>query len=186
MMRQNLVAHCQKGSADKIYMACIRVDNTTGKFTVIGKWGRRGTANLQQQVKLQTSNENAAVAEQRRLFEAKLKKGYVDIESPAYRGPLHGQSPDIRANLEGGTPIQQPRKTPVRKTPTPKPAAPVDDEPIELIVECLDNAGIEHQFDKGIEYVAELHTEPGLVWVYDKLGEKQECFTERFKKVADA
>ena len=184
MIRANLVAHCTKGSADKIYMACIRED-TLGHYTVIGKWGRRGATNLQQQVKLQTPNENAAVAEQRRLFEAKLKKGYVDIESSAYSGGLTFSSSEVRNNIEGNAPTQ--RKRPTRKAKAPKPkAAPKQEEPEEIIVECLDNAGIEEKFDKGIEYVGETHTDSALVWVYDKMGEKQECFKERFKKVADA
>lgn len=181
--KQNLVAHCQMGSSDKLYMACIRVEGGTGQFTVIGKWGRRGTANLQQQVKLQTGNEAAARAEQRRLFEAKLKKGYIDITSPAYSGPLTMHSPDVVRNLEGpgNTPVAPKPKKKVPSVAKPAPVAPQT----EIIVECIDNAGLEEWFDMGIEYVGEVHSDPALVWVYDKVGEKQECFKERFKKVAN-
>jgi len=149
MANRNLVAHCSKGSSDKVYMACVRHNPSAGNFTVIGKWGRRGRSNLQQQIKLTTANESAAVAEQRRLFEAKLKTGYVDIESPAYGGPLSMNSPEVKQNLEGGGAAapMMPKSKPKPK-PKPKPVTP--DTPQEVIVECVDNAGMEDKFDQGI------------------------------------
>jgi predicted DNA-binding WGR domain protein len=179
MSKRNLVAHCQKGSSDKLYMFCLR-EASDGTFTVIGKWGRRGRSNLQQQVKMTGQPESTAVAEQRRLFAAKLKKGYVDIESPDYVGPLTFSSREIADNLEKEPGSKRPRKRPT--PPTPAPTAPAD-AGREFIVECQDNAGMEDKFDAGIEYVAESHDDPNLVWVYDKLGERQECFSERFKEV---
>jgi predicted DNA-binding WGR domain protein len=163
-----------------MYMACIRV-RAGDEFTVIGKWGRRGKSNLQQQIKLTTGNEAAAIAEQRRLFEAKLKKNYVDIESSEYSGPLSMQSSEVSRNLEG--PVKMAKKVPAPKKPTkirPKPPEPED---LEIIVECRDNKGIEDKFDAGIEYVGEKHKDKKMVWVWDKLGEKQECFSDRFKVV---
>jgi len=184
MIKQNLVAHNSKGSADKIYLACVRV--AAGQYTTIGKWGRCGRSNLQQQVKLQTGNESAAVAEQRRLFEAKLKTGYIDIESPAYSGPLTMSSQEVRPNLEGGGNSSEPTKPRKPKKPRqPKPPPPVANAGEEVIVECVNNAGMEDKYDAGIEYVGERHSDVTLLMVYDKFGVKQECFADRFKEVPE-
>jgi len=177
-MKRNLVAHNQEGSSDKLYMFCIRRDRSGG-YTVLGKWGRRGKKNLQQQTKLTTNNEAAAVAEQRRLFKSKLKRGYVDIESPDYTGPLSMASPEVKANLEGSDVVVAPK-------PKPPKSKPKTNDSGEVIVECVDNSGMEDKFDAGIEYVGEIHDDDSLVWVYDKLGHRQECFAERFKVLENA
>jgi hypothetical protein len=55
----------------------------------------------------------------------------------------------------------------------------------DTVVECVDNSGMEDQFDKGVEYV--LDSKKGdFFTVYDKLGVKQECFGDRFKEVVGA
>lgn len=48
------------------------------------------------------------------------------------------------------------------------------------VVKCIDNTGIEDKFDKGIEYVCEMHDDINMIYVYDKFGQKQECFRDRF------
>jgi predicted DNA-binding WGR domain protein len=45
---------------------------------------------------------------------------------------------------------------------------------------CVDNSGIEDRFDIGIEYLVENHADKGMVYVYDKLGRKDEYFRIRF------
>jgi len=49
------------------------------------------------------------------------------------------------------------------------------------IVECIDNTGMEDQFDQGIEYIFEGAAHGDMITVFDKLGEKRECFPTRFK-----
>ena len=50
------------------------------------------------------------------------------------------------------------------------------------VVICLDNSGVEDKFDKGIEYISEEHDNKDMIYVYDRFGEKQECFRDRFQK----
>jgi hypothetical protein len=177
-IKQNLVAHCEKGTSDKIYLACIRILDD-GTFKVIGKWGRRGRSYLQEAVKLTTPNESSAIVEQRRLFSSKLKGGYVNIESPGYKGPVTMNSPEVQYHLErGGKSVSSLPPVPLRSGIS----APGD----EVIVECVSNLGMEDKFDAGIEYVGYRHTDSTLLWVYDKRGEKQECFAERFKEATGA
>ena len=45
---------------------------------------------------------------------------------------------------------------------------------------CVDNIGMEDRFDVGIEYLVEEHTDPKMVFVYDKMGRKDEYFRTRF------
>ena len=54
---------------------------------------------------------------------------------------------------------------------------------VSNVVRCEDNEGVEDKFDKGIDYVCADHSHPMMIYVYDKFGEKQECFRSRFKKL---
>jgi predicted DNA-binding WGR domain protein len=171
--KRNLVGHFQStaSNSDKIYMACVR-HNTDGTWTVIGKYGRRDRR-FQQQVKLTTDSESKAMQEQRALFQAKEKKGYRDIDDPSYVGPVDRGTKCVRDNLEDETVQVVPKKVPkVKPVPSPEP------EPDELV--CKDNAGMEDLFDTGITYVVEPHKEEGLIWVYDRYGEKTACMRDRF------
>ena len=177
-MKRNLIAHSQAGTADKIYMSCVR-ENTNGTFSTIAKWGRRGKA-LQQMFKLTSVPEGQAVAEQQKVFAQKLKTGYVDIDDSSYSGPVTTLT--VEDFLEADT------SSPKRKKSVPKPKAapkskPKPVVPKEGVVLCLDNAGMEDKFDKGIEYVFEAHSDPMMIFVYDKLGDKGEFFSERFEVV---
>jgi len=49
-------------------------------------------------------------------------------------------------------------------------------------VVCVNAAGMEDNFDEGSTYVAEPHPEDDMVYVWDRNGEKRECFSERFKE----
>lgn len=49
-------------------------------------------------------------------------------------------------------------------------------------VVCVNAAGMEDSFDEGATYVAERHPEDDMVYVWDRNGEKRECFSERFKE----
>jgi predicted DNA-binding WGR domain protein len=50
----------------------------------------------------------------------------------------------------------------------------------DQVLICVDNAGMEDRFDLGIEYLVEDHTDKSMVYVYDKMGRKDEYFRSRF------
>ncbi len=170
--KRNLIGHfCSTASnSDKVYMSCVRC-NEDGSFTVIGKYGRRGRR-LQQQVKMTTEFEALAHEEQFELFQSKLRKGYVDIDSDDYSGPVTRQTPCVLDNLEDeGAELDS-----SKFDPDPGPAAWTDEG--ELV--CADALGMEDSFDEGITYVVEPHDEPYMIWVYDRYAKKVECMRERF------
>lgn len=182
-MKRNLIAHYNKGSSDKVYMACIRKEGAN--WVVIGKWGRRG-GSMSSQVKFTTQHEAEAYAEQQNLFHLKIKEGYQDVDSAVYNGGVGRHAPFIRSQLEPE--VNEPTDAEVVK-PTPqvskKPAPPPKPEPKDedLVALCVDIAGLEDRFDEGIEYVFERHADKAMLWVFDKFGEKRECFKERFRLV---
>ena len=51
---------------------------------------------------------------------------------------------------------------------------------VEQVLICINNTGIEDKFDIGIEYLVEDHPDSSMVYVYDKMGSKGECFKNRF------
>ena len=54
-------------------------------------------------------------------------------------------------------------------------------QPRDWEVECVNAVGMEDRFDEGVTYVAERHVEKDMICVWDRYGQKQECFSERFK-----
>lgn len=193
--KRNLIAHCNTGGSDKVYMVCIRRDNQ-GNFIVLGKWGRRGKT-LSSGIKLQTQSETAAVLQQKNIFANELKKGYVDIDSPNYSGPVSRQSDGVKNALEPEenfaiTPcptcgqdmtdtvngVPSCRRCALERMKKNAPEIPV--QTVEDTVYCVNNLGIEDRFDEGIEYVCEAHKDKLMVYVYDKMGRRDEYFKERF------
>jgi hypothetical protein len=69
----------------------------------------------------------------------------------------------------------------IKKPPKIKPPQAIPTIDFEVV--CINNTGIEHLFNLEVSYVAELHDDKDLYWVYDKLGEKQSVLTERFERV---
>ena len=56
-----------------------------------------------------------------------------------------------------------------------------EDEVLEdEVLVCSNNSGMEDRFDIGIEYLVEDHPDKDMVYVYNKLGRKDECFRIRF------
>jgi len=56
-------------------------------------------------------------------------------------------------------------------------------------VECIDNSGKEEEFDIGVTYIAKNHadkTNSDMIIVFDKFGQEQECFKNRFKKTENS
>jgi predicted DNA-binding WGR domain protein len=187
-MKRNLIAHYEGGGSDKVYASCIR-DNKDGTFTVIGKWGRRGNLN-QQTVKGTVRTIVSAETLQKTIYNEKLAKGYVDIESANYTGGVSRNDSWLSSKMEeeigavssgGQTPWPK-----VSKKPAPKPVASVVPAAKVVLPEddgvlvCVNNVGMEEKFDMGIEYVCEPHKDAAMVWVYDKFGAKAEFFADRF------
>ena len=177
----NLVAHYYDPAAnsDKVYIASVRREGKD--WVVIGKWGRRGKR-ISSQVKLRTHHEFEAYQEQRNIFNVRIKEGYKDIDDPSYTGPVKRNVAGIRENLE---PEQDSDPAPFAPVQPPEPPAkakakvPVAE--VGFVAVCLDNKGIEEFYDMDVEYVFEIHADESMIWVYDKFGEKRECFCARFE-----
>jgi hypothetical protein len=176
---RNLVAHYGVGTSDKVYMACVRWNPGKDAWSVLGKWGRRGKK-LSSQVKWDGKDYGEARDAQHGLFAGKLKEGYVNVDDPLYRGPVSRLSPEIAANLETGEGVLA--------QVVPAPARKAKEEPEDLdgkVAVCTDNAGIECHFDKGVEYVCEASKDETMLWVWDKLGVRRECYKSRFRLVKE-
>ena len=52
--------------------------------------------------------------------------------------------------------------------------------PDDEVMICVSNYGIKDSFDIGVEYIVEPHANNLLLYVYDKMGKKVECFRDRF------
>lgn len=206
MGKRNIVGHCYRpsGNNDKIYILGIR-DEGANKFLVLAKWGRRGK-NLNVSVKGTYSSLTSAEAALTSLWQSQLKGGYLDIESMEYQNhmantgvsPLTLHDPQIGKHLEDdGSPIEMECKDcKSRFDPSDlnadgicmeceearrvaKKAAKKAKQEDEVLV-CVDNSGMEDRFDIGIEYLVEDHSANDMVYVYDKLGRKDEYFRTRF------
>jgi predicted DNA-binding WGR domain protein len=181
----NLVAHYNKGNSDKVYIVSIIVKD--GFPNVIAQWGRVGSS-LQSQFKYKASTLDRAEVLAKDLFRSKLNKGYVDIDSPSYLGELK-MNPTLKVWLRPYLAPDAANSTFLNPQPasvvSPSPVKPVQEVKLvqDFEVECINNLGLEDKFDVGVTYVAEHHDDKDLYWVYDKLGEKQSVFVERFKKV---
>ena len=174
-MKANIVLHKQEGTSDKVYIVSIRRTLNSPsfcQFEVVSKWGRRGRKELQSQVKGRYTDENLAYIAQCELVGEKKAKDYVDIEGGLYDGPLTMSSPEIVPHLESETGKGKPLMEVFEEEAVSAKRAE------ELI--CRDNSGMEDRFDKHISYVCEPHPDAGLVYVYDKFGNKGEFLLERF------
>jgi hypothetical protein len=164
-MRRNLIGHCQDGDSDKIYMLCIKQE-FDGKFSIIGKHNRSGCHLISEIKQKDVSDEFAAFAMADKMFRAKIKKGYQDIESPVYTGPVKKE--ELKRFLE----------------PESGMSGPSIDEKGNFEVLCLSNFGMEDRFDKGITYLARACLKDKKMFeVENKLGKWEQCFKNRFKAV---
>lgn len=187
--KNNLVAHYQGGGSDKVYIASVRRESD-GTWTVVCKYGRRGKT-MQITEKTRGASESKARIVQRNVFNEKLQKGYIDIESAGYSGPVSLTDPTVMDNLEtegpspesklGTTKAMEEREK--SKKGKPLTQAFSEEEMKDMAALCVDTAGMEDSFDKGIEYVFEQHKDSSMLYVYDKFGKKRECFKERFRLV---
>jgi predicted DNA-binding WGR domain protein len=182
MMENNRVGHCQSGNSDKVYI--VTVSDNDGDYIVNAIWGRRGKLS-NNQIKGAFNTIREARMEMERVFETKVKKGYQNIESSDYSGPvtLASVAEHLAPEHDELEPSDAPDLDSLEPSPAPKPKvdAIFDEEDLEAI--CMDNIGVEENFLVGVAYLAEEHDDSEMIYVFDRFGEKKECYKERFKIV---
>jgi hypothetical protein len=183
--RRNLIAISQsqgKISVEgKIYIACIR-ENINGEFEVYSKTGHledgKNNVPLVRTRWFTTNNLHQAEVYQERMFKAKLKKGFQDIEDSIFNGSLR-LAFNAELETESDSDVDPDDIAPVEASAAPViPAIPDD------VVTCINNAGMEDKFDIGIEYIwdkSSFINDSDLICVYDKNGVKGEFFRDRFE-----
>lgn len=211
-MKDNIVLHnySRSENTDKVYMCCIRKDNFTNKYLLIGKYGRRGKK-MTHLVLGKYDTLLMAFSERKKLVRKKVSTGYVDVEGSAYDElvlrciwPRVSMSdPEINIHLENSFDTDAPPVSP----PVAPPVVPDIDRgdcrgnvlggddlgvecnerpvfPFEVM--CVDNVGFESMFDVGITYVAEYSHELDrfhMISVFDKYGIRGEFFKSRFEEI---
>ena len=184
-VQMNVVVHCDEDNHDKVYMGCIK--KQAGSYQVIGKWGRVGRT-LSSQLKGSSAQLAGAVVMRDNVIQEKIAKGYRNIQSLDYHGSVTLKTPCVAENLEleiFGTPLSQAvEENLVRSQKPTKSLAesrnPISQQDKEFVVVCRDNTGIEERFDENIEYLAEVHSDLKIIYVFDKFGKKDEFLRERF------
>jgi len=185
--RRNIVLHCydEDANADKIYIACVRDSaDSQGRtiYQAVGKWGRRGK-NMSEQIKSSDLNYRTAAMIASSMASKKMKKGYVDIESSSYDGPLTMSSPHVTKFLESesGTALVGWDGEDVAKSEKSKKQdkLPKTQKGEVCVAECLDNTGIEHDFDVGVNYIV-MSLDGDMIKVIALDGEEKDCYRKRF------
>lgn len=205
-MKNNRVAHYmgtnaanKSGKSDKVYIACVRAvmdEHGQTLYVVIGKWGARGTP-LQQQEKGAYATLESARREAQKLISSKLRKGYKDIESASYTGPLSVGDPEIQEWLEPEregvtvTALPMPDFPDGWADPNPEPEPSVGPKPEsdpdfedadDVVVVCKSNLGLEESFEEGVEYLLLADGGGDLITVLDRLGREVEVYRDRFEE----
>lgn len=206
--KRNHIGHISNGVSDKVYVVAT-VKNSDGTYDCVGRYGRRN-GNMKEQIKAKGVTKFAAEAAADKLVKSKFhraKDSYVDIDSPEYLGVLTRNDvwlssylepersevvsalkaakqilPDEgvpwrdfypEVGIESGRIIEKRREA---RVPT------VEDE-----VVCVNNAGLEDQFDFGVEYIlVSGRLGEDFIVVLDKYNEKREVFSDRFMTVYEA
>ena len=184
-MSENIVLHNQEGNSDKIYIVCVR-DKGSSAWEVVGKWGRRGK-NVSEQSKGIFSTIGVARSEAITVAREKRAKGYVDIDSSEYDGPLKKSSPEVAKYLEGD--VTRPETLPEPKK-SKKPKMELEDGiPVMrgdqvCVAKCLNNEGMQEQFDIGVDYIiTKTFGDEGIgmmVAAIDSNGVERDCYRIRF------
>jgi len=176
----NLVAHYFKGGSNKVYLVSLKREGAS--FLVVAKWGRVNSK-LQSQVKGTFDTYKRAFSEAGVLFRTKTVKGYEHIESRFYSGTLKMGNTWLREYLEEDVDWSDSYDSPAASRKPMIPVTVVPRDTREFEVECLMNTGLEDSFDEGLTFVAERHSDPDMLWVWDKCAERKACFADRFKVV---
>lgn len=181
-LQRNRIAHNSFG-ADKIYLACIR-RLPSGKWQVLGKWGKRDCRTTKVQVKGEWDTEAEAHWQMESLFREKLKKGYEDIFADDYSGVV--TLSNMQKHMEEDPAVAK-VDTPVKSWKEQEEAElkkKNEKGGRVLRVKCVDNLYREHLFLLGEVYNAEtIENDPEFLNVTALTGEVVEASTERFREV---
>jgi len=189
------VLHCQEGTSDKLYVSYVKdSDNNRGdkEYVVMTKWGRRTAANgliMKPHSIYRTKTE--AVQAMHKLAQEKLAKGYVEVSSPSYSGPVVRKEIEARDMGDAIDAPVRPLSDDLRRTgrfPSEQQRPQQKFEPQkskiqELLVICLNNIGVEEHFDMGVEYLAMGNAKPDFLTVEDKFGKTGDYDKARFEIV---
>jgi len=191
-LQRNRIAHNRNGSSDKIYISCIR-RLPSGKWQVLGKWGKRDCRTPQYMVKGEWDTEGFASRQMESLFAERLKKGYEDILADDYDGVV--TLSNMQRHLEDDPAITKAPDTPAVRTVPFQSWEKEEEEAKEemknrnkggraLRVRCIDNLYREHLFLLGEVYNAEtIENDPEFLKVTALTGEVVESSAERFREV---
>lgn len=185
----SVILHCREGSSDKVYVANIKVDSDSREFVVVCKWGRRGK-NLSSQEKASYKSLRAAQGARNEIVREKVKKGYVDVASLSYDGPVHALQEQFKGHLEGDIRVRDDHSVIVTPWEDDCEAVKLQEDirngnikqkPQPEAVLCVDNLGLENHFDLDIEYELVGGT-PEATWlsVIDRFGDEVEVNADRF------
>jgi hypothetical protein len=184
-MTTNMVAHCREGTSDKVYIVSVVKGSGVNPFKVVAKAGRIWKT-MTTYPKGVYFREAAAMSVANKIFQSKLNKGYENIESPNY-SRIHGHAPLKMSDswLSGYLESDGDEVVGIIEEPDPEPVPPeaASERGRDWEVVCVNVLGMEDKFDEGATYVAERHAEPDMIFVWDRMGQKQEVFSERFEEV---
>jgi hypothetical protein len=186
--KMNKVCHFHAGVHDKVYILSLKYTERHmggGFWSVNASWGRRGGV-LQSAVKSTSHTYEHAWHDLFEIFKQKLEKGYLDIESVDYHGPLSIDK--LKAHLSSEDFELEDLESASSHIGLPDDYEPMDYEEPEKPaigvrkVVCINNLGLEDKFDEGVEYeFLVILKEADMLLVTGKDGKATECFKERFK-----
>ena len=184
ILQRNRIAHYVQGKSDKIYISCIR-HLPSGKWQVLGKWGKRDCRTPQNMVKGEWDTEVEAFRQMEALFTERLKKGYEDILADDYDGVV--TLSNMKRHLEDDPAIAKAPDTPVQSWKEEEEEAEMKNRNKggrALRVKCINNEHREHLYLLGEVYNAEtIENDPEFLKVTALTGEVVESSTERFREV---
>jgi len=185
------VLHCKRDRSNKVYILIV-LKRPDGKHEAIGFYGKRkklAEHDLAMDSKGCFGGFWQAVEALEKVYREKVdKKRYISVDSSVYfekEEPVTMEeareflrSKGIRVSDDPHE--EKPRKSRRKAKPVIEPK---EEESEEIVVVCLDNTGLEDQFDRDVEYVGRMADDDGKLIVENKFGEEKECFAQRFKVV---
>ena len=178
-----IILHCTKtlksgNRSNKVYIIAV-INDGTGCYQVVGLNGAVET-NLRPQMKdvFRTYNQ-AKEAAQKLSSDKRMNRGYVDITSGRYSGSLTPDDPWVKEQIQKNLGTKLVTDSFLGGDSSTSTSAPKGGHSVT----CVNNLGLEDQFDAGDVYEAKNHSDSDMLYVTDKHGFRQECFKERFQTV---
>ena len=175
-MKRNLIL-ISRDLLSRICIFCIRKCHDSEMYEMCEKSGKledalANASTLRCDIWFRNGSLDRVHQYQLKMYESRLKKGFIDVESADYAGSTYNRT-SLAHCLESETyvPMEEVKE--------------MEEEGKDYTVICINNTGIEDRFDVGIEYVWErvpsLDTiESQLICLWDKNGVKGEFFRDRF------